>query len=132
MKEAKFIKQFEIFLIKAKQDLMLVEQVINNISVADEIKYFHLQQCVEKAIKSLLSSRGVSFPKTHDLEDLVELAEDNDIKLPEYIKILTTLNAYAVESRYAIILEHLYNVGTYLFHANIFIEFIEALLKESR
>lgn len=49
MSENSFKQQYEVFLIKAKQDLVLVEQVLNNPDVANEIKYFHLQQSVEKA-----------------------------------------------------------------------------------
>jgi len=89
MSENSFKQQYEVFLIKAKQDLVLVEQVINNPDVASEIKYFHLQQSVEKALKSLLSLKGIQFPKTHDLEDLVDLAEENRVGLPESINILT-------------------------------------------
>ncbi len=74
MSENSFEPQYKVFLIKAKQDLVLVEQVINNPDVSDEIKHFHLQQSVEKALKSLLSFKGVQFPKTHDIEDLIELA----------------------------------------------------------
>lgn len=31
---------------------------------------FHCQQCDEKLMKAVLCEAGVSFPKTHDLEDL--------------------------------------------------------------
>ncbi len=32
---------------------------------------FHAQQCVEKYLKALLTLRGIDFPKTHDIEELV-------------------------------------------------------------
>lgn len=32
---------------------------------------FHAQQCIEKYLKALLTLRGVDFPKTHDIEELV-------------------------------------------------------------
>lgn len=38
---------------------------------------FHAQQCVEKYLKALLTSRGTRFPRTHDLVVLVELLPRN-------------------------------------------------------
>ena len=32
---------------------------------------FHAQQCAEKYLKALLTARGIDFPKTHDLGELV-------------------------------------------------------------
>ena len=32
---------------------------------------FHAQQCVEKYLKALLTLKGIDFPKTHDVEELV-------------------------------------------------------------
>jgi HEPN domain-containing protein len=34
---------------------------------------FHAQQCVEKYLKGLLSFRGIDFPKTHNITELVAL-----------------------------------------------------------
>ena len=36
---------------------------------------FHAQQAIEKALKAVLVRGGVEFPKTHDLEELLELIE---------------------------------------------------------
>ena len=38
---------------------------------ARDIVCFHLQQCVEKYLKARLEEAGLSFPKTHDLEQLL-------------------------------------------------------------
>jgi HEPN domain-containing protein len=38
-----------------------------------DIVCFHLQQCVEKYLKGRLVEAGLSFPKTHDLEQLLDL-----------------------------------------------------------
>lgn len=35
---------------------------------------FHAQQCIEKHLKALPVVRGVDFPKTHDIEELMGLA----------------------------------------------------------
>jgi HEPN domain-containing protein len=36
-----------------------------------DIICFHLQQCLEKYLKGRLVEAGLSFPKTHDLENLL-------------------------------------------------------------
>jgi HEPN domain-containing protein len=33
---------------------------------------FHLQQCIEKYLKARLNEAGIPFPKTHDLERLLD------------------------------------------------------------
>jgi HEPN domain-containing protein len=34
---------------------------------------FHAQQCVEKYLKALLVLKGINFPKTHDIKELIVL-----------------------------------------------------------
>ncbi|HZU41746.1 MAG TPA: HEPN domain-containing protein [Terriglobales bacterium] len=61
---------------------------------------FHAQQCVEKHLKAWLTSRGVLFPKTHDLAQLVDLLpEPFDLRLNQQEQ--DALTAYAVGTRYA-------------------------------
>ncbi len=38
-----------------------------------EAACFHAQQCAEKYLKALLVSAGADFPKTHDLDRLIQL-----------------------------------------------------------
>lgn len=123
-----YLEQHLIFIYKAKQDLVLVREVIGSNTIAPEILLFHLQQAVEKLIKSLLTFHSVKFPKTHDLEDLIELAEDSSIELPTFIESLAELTPYAVESRYAIIHDDLHNIGEMLSQAECFLEFVEGRL----
>ena len=57
---------------------------------------FHAQQVVEKYLKALLVFKGISFPKTHNIEDIIALlppssrpklaAKDQD-KLTEYATV---------------------------------------------
>lgn len=42
---------------------------------------YHSQQCIEKAIKSLLLNKGWELEKTHSIERLVSIAEDYKIKI---------------------------------------------------
>jgi HEPN domain-containing protein len=37
---------------------------------------FHAQQCVEKYVKGVLTLRGIDFPKTHDIENVVARLPD--------------------------------------------------------
>lgn len=57
---------------------------------------FHSQQCTEKALKSLISSRGTSPPRTHRLVDILSMLEPalladiaNDIQLLDRFYIPT-------------------------------------------
>jgi HEPN domain-containing protein len=36
---------------------------------------FHAQQCAEKYLKAVLQEHSLAFPKTHDLEALINLLE---------------------------------------------------------
>ena len=129
MSENSFKQQYEVLLIKAKQDLVLVEQVINNTDVANEIKYFHLQQGVEKALKSLLCFKGIQFPKTHDLEDMIDLAGEKHVRLPDSMNLLAELTPYAVEFRYALVFDSLHEPEYYLERVREFIKFVENTFK---
>jgi HEPN domain-containing protein len=57
---------------------------------------FHAQQVVEKYLKALLVFRGISFPKIHNIEELVallpardrpELPEDEQDRLTDYATV---------------------------------------------
>jgi len=38
---------------------------------------FHAQQCIEKYLKAVLVIKGIDFPKTHELAELVALAPED-------------------------------------------------------
>ena len=61
---------------------------------------FHAQQCAEKCLKVLLVSKGVAFPRTHDLLLLQTLCEQSGILIAIDPKQLNTLSDYAVRVRY--------------------------------
>ncbi|MFH0958378.1 MAG: HEPN domain-containing protein [Pseudomonadota bacterium] len=60
---------------------------------------FHAQQCVEKYIKALLIVHEIDFPKTHDIERLIQLLPPN-ISLPIAVPDQALLTTYAVTARY--------------------------------
>jgi len=44
-----------------------------------------MTQAIEKALKALLVADQVEFPRTHDLEELLGLLQENGLKIPKYI-----------------------------------------------
>jgi HEPN domain-containing protein len=60
---------------------------------------FHAQQAAEKSIKAVLLDLGVVFPFTHNLQMLLDLLPAN-IFVPNEVKNVIELNAYAVLARY--------------------------------
>jgi HEPN domain-containing protein len=61
---------------------------------------FHAQQAVEKAVKVALMLEGIDFPKTHDLEYLIVLAEKHSIALEPELESASWLTPWAAEFRY--------------------------------
>lgn len=125
MGNSSYLEQYKIFILKSRQDLDLVREVLDNKNVAPEIIFFHLQQSVEKLIKSLFTYHSVLFPKTHDLEKLADLAEEHGILLPSFIDRLFDLSPYAVDGRYAIIHDDLHDITMILEQAEQFYRFVQ-------
>lgn len=65
-----------------------------------DIVCFHLQQCVEKYVKSRLEEAGIVYPKTHDLERLLDLAVTVEPMWGSLRPAMVAITDYAVEVRY--------------------------------
>ena len=61
---------------------------------------FHAQQAVEKLLKALLSERGISYPWTHNLKDLINLLTKSGETLPRTPLAIMELTAFASVWRY--------------------------------
>ena len=61
---------------------------------------FHCQQAVEKYLKAFLTSQAIEFPKTHDLGQLLDLAQTADERLANSLDDVIALTPYGVELRY--------------------------------
>jgi HEPN domain-containing protein len=65
-----------------------------------DIVCFHLQQCVEKYLKSRLEVAGIPYPKTHDLERLLDLVLVVEPLWAPLRPTAIAITDYAVEVRY--------------------------------
>lgn len=84
----------------AESDLRLARLAVKDSQIRLEQVCFHAEQAAEKAIKAVLLSRGIEFPLTHDIEELLEIAVNGGVFLPEDVREAGVLTPYAVETRY--------------------------------
>jgi HEPN domain-containing protein len=63
---------------KAEEDVQAARTLAAASPPLRDIVCFHCQQAVEKYLKAMLQELGVAFPKTHDLELLVDLILPHD------------------------------------------------------
>ena len=97
------LESYEIanaWLAKADDDLLVARHLlVDTDSWAFGSVCYHAQQCAEKAVKAVLSGKGIHFPKTHDITELVALLPSGiDIGLtPDEQDILSD---YAMTTRY--------------------------------
>jgi HEPN domain-containing protein len=61
---------------------------------------FFAQQCLEKYLKARLTEAGIRFPRTHDLEALVDLVLPVEPLWDAFRSALVDITTYAVTFRY--------------------------------
>ena len=88
-----------LLLAKARQDEYVLAQFTGDPQAADETFGFHAQQAVEKLLKAALAARGVAYPRTHRLGDLLDLARDRGLAVPLAFDRLHELTPFAVDYR---------------------------------
>ena len=84
----------------ASKDLRAIRGMLDAGTFDDEIFGFHAQQAVEKAFKAWLSFVGITYPRIHDLEELLALLRDHGESVPHNFQDLVDLNDFAVQFRY--------------------------------
>ncbi len=84
----------------AEEDFAMARSALRRRQPLTYSACFHSQQCAEKYLKALLVSKGVSFPRTHDLLMLSGLCENSGVLIAIDPKRLNTLSDYAVRVRY--------------------------------
>jgi HEPN domain-containing protein len=85
---------------KAEEDLAVAERLLS-----EKLPYlnaigFHAQQSAEKFLKALLVRHAVEFPKTHDIDELLDLIATVEVSLAESLRGTASLSAYGVDIRY--------------------------------
>ena len=86
---------------RARSDLALARSAMHTRDVLLEDACFHAQQCAEKCLKGLLVHRGISFPRTHAVEALLDLLKlEGAIDVPVDIDDAIDLSQYAAQTRY--------------------------------
>ncbi len=92
----------------AEEDLKTAEYLAKGVNLRPENTLFHIQQAVEKALKSVLCGKGMPVPLTHDLYAIVDRLGSADMPPGGYD--LNDLTPYASVRRYeegeAIITRH--------------------------
>lgn len=82
----------------AESDLALAEAKTDYRVLLEDL-CFHAQQVVEKSIKAVLVLRGIAFPKTHNLERLLDLLPADVTPTQELLEA-RALSGYATVMRY--------------------------------
>lgn len=95
-----WIEQAETLLEKARHDAVIVAKGENDADIADDVLGFHVQQTAEKCMKAVLSAHGVTFRRTHDLQELHDALEAAGIAMPAEVDELVAWSPYAVMFRY--------------------------------
>jgi HEPN domain-containing protein len=89
----------ELMALKAHNDLRSAESLIETADYAEDVVGFLLQQTIEKSLKSLIAASEREVPRTHDLEELVQLVEDSGRELPATLASCAWLTPWAVDFR---------------------------------
>jgi HEPN domain-containing protein len=92
-----FVRQW---LLKAEEDLNAAKSLITYGDSFSSTVCFHSQQAAEKYLKAFLTRHQVEFPRTHDINELLDLIASTDSKLSESLRDVIVLTNYGVDVRY--------------------------------
>lgn len=95
-------KQVDILLSKAAQDEYILLKLVDDPNAPVELFGFHAQQAIEKYLKATLIVSELTYPRTHRLADLIDIARDNNIDIADEFEDMRYLTPFAVEYRYDI------------------------------
>lgn len=85
----------ELLLEHASSDLAACRVLLTDEDMLDDVVGFHAQQAVEKALKATLVLADVDFPRSHDLRELGDIAEDNGVEVPDVVRCQTSFETHA-------------------------------------
>ena len=84
---------------KADSDLRVCE-ISHQYDGPLDVVAFNLQQAAEKLLKALLAARTIVYPKTHDLDELMNLLPADFSMVLSFRERISGWTAYAVDIRY--------------------------------
>jgi HEPN domain-containing protein len=87
-------------LAKAAEDEYVLDRLLDDAAAPEAMVGFHAQQAAEKMLKAALFLTGTVPPRTHNLTQLLELADAGGLRLPPGTEMLRWLTPYAVLYRY--------------------------------
>ena len=88
------------WLTKAEQDMRASEALLEAEPPFLYPSCFHAQQAAEKYLKALLTWHQIEFPKTHAIEQLIDLVKQADAEIAASLKDAAALTPYGVDVRY--------------------------------
>ncbi|MBF0509335.1 MAG: HEPN domain-containing protein [Deltaproteobacteria bacterium] len=94
------LKLVSAWLRKADSDMKLAEHLFSEGADFPNAIALHSQQTAEKYLKAFLTYHQKAFPKTHDLDVLLDLIETIDPNLALSLRDVIILTPYGVELRY--------------------------------
>lgn len=94
------MKEYEKWFRKAESDLLVIKNNLFSTEIPIDACCFHAQQAAEKYLKAYLVSKLVIFPKTHDLQSLLNLCIEINISFSEIIQPIIRLSDYSIAPRY--------------------------------
>ncbi|MBO1436550.1 HEPN domain-containing protein [Meiothermus sp. CFH 77666] len=89
----------QTWLARAKSSLALAQVKPSPEIFLEELGY-NAQQEAEKALKALCISRGIAFPKTHNLGLLLDLLQQHGEALPSEVLRAVELTPFAIALHY--------------------------------
>ncbi len=85
---------------KAEDDYITVELLLQSPISSKDVICFHAQQCIEKYLKAWLQEANIPAPRTHKLEDLLNLIVPSNPEWQAWNQDFSTLSNQAVDFRY--------------------------------
>lgn len=96
----KWKQQARVLMGKAAEDEFILLKLLPDPASPDSGIGFHAQQAAEKLLKAVLNIRRVSYRRTHELSELIDLLKKAGVELPQDLQDLPRLSPFAVQFRY--------------------------------
>ena len=77
-----------------------MERLLGDSDVDDDTLGFHAQQAAEKLLKAALAARAIDYPRTHNLNALIELLGNAGVALPAELADIDHLTPFGTVFRY--------------------------------